>query len=83
MVLTHLVEHLREIRATLDDQTMPVRGGVAVGALVAVPLLGTGVRRAGTALDLGEVAVPLLVVAHVPAVIALIAIWSIGCDVCR
>jgi hypothetical protein len=43
--------------------------------------LGNGVRTVGSALDLGMWTLPLLAVAHVPAVIALIAIWSIVSDV--
>jgi hypothetical protein len=45
-----------------------------------LPLLGSGVRALGSALGLGWATVPLLVVAHVPAVIALIGLWSIGTD---
>jgi hypothetical protein len=76
-------EHLDHIRATVDEQSIPVRFGITAAALLSLPLLGTGVREVGSALDLGALTLPLLAVAHVPAVIALIAIWSIGCDVCR
>jgi hypothetical protein len=75
--------HISHIRANLDEQSIPVRVGVTGAALVSLPLLGTGVREIGSALDLGMWTLPLLAVAHVPAVIALIAIWSIGCDVRR
>jgi hypothetical protein len=73
--------HIRHIRAHLDEQSIPVRGAVTVGALVSLPLLGNGVRTVGSALDLGMWTLPLLAIAHVPAVIALIAIWSIVSDV--
>jgi len=56
---------------------------ITVAALVALPVIGTGVRMLGSALGLGAFTFPLLVVAHVPAVVALIALWSIGCDLCR
>ena len=73
--------HIRHIRAHLDEQSIPVRGVVTVGALVSLPLLGNGVRTVGSALDLGTWTLPLLAIAHVPAVIALIAIWSVVSDV--
>lgn len=67
----------------MDEQSIPVRLGVTVAALLSLPLLGTGVRSLGAALGLGTWTLPLLAVAHVPAVVALIAVWSVGCDVCR
>jgi hypothetical protein len=76
-------EHITHIRAALDDQSIPIRLGITVAALLALPLLGAGVRTLGDALNLGAWTFPLLAVAHVPAVVALIAIWSVGCDVCR
>jgi len=76
-------EHIRHIRTTVDDQSMLIRLGITAAALLSLPLLGTGVRSLGEALGLGVWTVPLLAVAHVPAVVALIAVWSIGCDVCR
>jgi hypothetical protein len=76
-------EHIRHIRATLDDQSIVVRLGVTVAALLSLPLFGTAVRTAGEVFDLGGWTFPLLAVAHVPAVVALISAWSIGCDVCR
>jgi hypothetical protein len=75
--------HLRHIRRTVDTRSIPVRVLITVAALLSLPLLGTGVRRLGSALELGWLTLPLLAVAHVPAVIALIAVWSIGCEVCR
>jgi len=62
---------------------MPIRLLITVGALLSLPLLGTAVRTLGSALGLGVLTIPLLVLAHVPVVVALIAAWSIGCDVCR
>jgi hypothetical protein len=76
-------DHLTHISGAVDKQSIPVRLGITVAALLSLPLLGTGVRALGNALDLGWVTFPLLAIAHVPVVIALIAVWSIGCDVCR
>jgi hypothetical protein len=76
-------EHVGHLRHAIDDQSIPVRLAITLGALLALPLLGTGARTLGAALDLGGLVVPLLAVAHVPVVIALIGVWSIGCDVCR
>ena len=76
-------EHLSHIRTTMDDQSIPVRLGITAAALLSLPLLGTGVRSAGEMLGLGAWTLPLLAIAHVPVVVALIAVWSIGCDVCR
>lgn len=76
-------EHVTDIRNAVDAQSIPIRLGLTVAALLSLPLLGTGVRSLGSALGLGVWTLPLLAVAHVPAVVALIAVWSIGCDVCR
>lgn len=76
-------DHVSHLHQAIDDRSLPVRLGITVGALLALPLLGTGVRTIGSALDLGLLTLPLLVVAHVPVVVALVALWSIGCDVCR
>lgn len=76
-------EHLRELHHGLDRRPISVRVLVTVAALLSLPLLGTGARRLGKALGLDQLVLPLLVVAHVPAVIAIIAVWSIGCEVCR
>ena len=76
-------EHVRHLHHEIDDRSLALRVAITVGALAALPVLGTVVRQVGQALDLGLLTLPLLAVAHVPVVIALIAIWSIGCDVCR
>lgn len=76
-------EHITHIRTTLDDQSILIRLSITVAALLTLPLLGAGVRALGDAFNLGTWTLPLLAVAHVPAVVALIAIWSIGCDMCR
>lgn len=76
-------EHISHIRAAVDEQSIMIRLGITVAALLSLPLLGTAVRTVGSALNLGVWTLPLLVVAHVPAVVAIIAVWSIGCDVCR
>jgi hypothetical protein len=76
-------EHVRHLHREIDDRSLVLRLAVTVGALAALPLFGTVVRQVGSALDLGMWTLPLLAVAHVPAVVALIAVWSIGCDVCR
>jgi len=76
-------EHVGYLRHTVDDRSLPVRLGITLGALLALPLLGTGVRTIGAALDLGWLTFPLLAIAHVPVVIVLVGVWSIGCSVCR
>jgi hypothetical protein len=76
-------EHIGHIQHTIDDQSLPVRFGITLGALLALPLLGTGVRTVGTVLNLGWLTLPLLAIAHVPVVIVLIGVWSIECDLCR
>lgn len=76
-------DHIGHIRATIDRQSLAVRGAITVGALLALPVFGTVVRTLGEAFGLGRLVLPLLVLAHVPVVVALIAVWSIGCDVCR
>jgi hypothetical protein len=76
-------EHVSHIHEAIDSQSLVVRLAITVAALLSLPLLGTAVRQIGALLNLGVFTTPLLVVAHVPAVIALIAVWSIGCDVCR
>jgi len=75
--------HLRHIRSTVDTRSIPIRVLITVVAFLSLPLLGTGVRTVGAALELGWLTLPLLAVAHVPAVVGLIAVWSIGCEVCR
>ncbi len=75
--------HLRHIHHTIDDKSLPIRGAITLVALLSLPVFGTGVRALGSALGLGRLVLPLLVLAHVPAVIVLIAVWSIGCDICR
>jgi len=67
----------------IDSRSIPVRFGITLAALLSLPLLGMGVRTLGSALGLGWLTLPLLAVAHVPVVVALITVWSIGCDVCR
>jgi len=75
--------HLGHVRSTVDDQSIAIRFVITAAALASLPLLGTGVRALGSALGLDWITLPLLVVAHLPVAIALIALWSIGCDVCR
>lgn len=75
--------HIRNIHHTIGDQSLPIRGAITLVALLSLPVFGTGVRALGSALGLGQLVLPLLVLAHVPVVIALIAVWSIGCDICR
>jgi len=76
-------EHLQHLQHSIDAQSIPIRAGITFTALATVPLFGAGVREFGTWLGLGQSVLPLLVIAHVPAVIAIIAVWSIGCDICR
>jgi len=78
-----LRDHLAHIRTAVDEQSLLVRLAITLAALLSLPLLGTGVRALGSALDLGVWTLPLLAVAHVPALVAVIAVWSMGCDVCR
>jgi len=75
-------DHIGHLRHAIDDQSLPIRLGITLGALLALPLLGTGVRTLGAALNLGWLTLPLLAVAHIPVVIVLIGVWSIGCDLC-
>jgi uncharacterized membrane protein YdfJ with MMPL/SSD domain len=75
--------HVRHIHNTIDNRSLPIRGVITVVALLSLPLVGTAVRTLGSVLNLGRLVLPLLVLAHIPAVIALIAVWSIGCDICR
>jgi len=76
-------EHVRHLHGAVDDQTLAIRAVITVVALLSLPVFGTAVRALGEALGLGRLVLPLLVVAHVPVVVALIALWSIGCEVCR
>lgn len=76
-------DHVRHLHHLIDDQSVLIRAGITLAALLSLPLFGTGVRTLGSTLGLGRLVLPLLVLAHVPAIIALIAVWSIGCDVCR
>ena len=82
-MLGTLQDHISHLHHEIDDRSLLVRFGITVGALLALPLLGTAVRTLGNALGLGVFTLPLLVIAHVPAVIVLLGLWSIGCDVCR
>ena len=73
--------HLRHIRHAVDAQSIPVRGVIALVAVLSLPVLGTAVRALGSALELGRLVLPVLVLAHVPAVVALVALRSIGAEV--
>lgn len=76
-------EHVGHIHATIDSQPLVIRGLITIGALLLLPIFGTAVRSLGSMLGLGRLVLPLLVVAHIPVLVAFIAIWSIGCDICR
>ena len=76
-------EHVSQIRFAVDDQSMPIGLGFTIAALVFLPLLGNGVGTVGRALDLGAWTLSVVGLAHVPVVVALIGVWSVGCDVCR
>lgn len=76
-------DHVHHVHNAIDDQPVTIRVAITLVALVSLPVFGTAVRALGETLGLGQLVLPLLVVAHVPAVVALIAVWSIGCDVCR
>jgi len=76
-------EHIGHLRHIIDDQSLLIRLGITLAALLALPLLGTGVRTLGSALGLGWLTLPSLAIVHVPVVVAVIAVWSIGCDICR
>lgn len=75
--------HLDHIYRAIDDRPLSVRGVVTILAVLLLPVLGTGVRTLGSALGLGDLVIALLVLAHVPAVVAILGVWSIGCDLCR
>jgi len=76
-------EHVGHLHGAIDDRSLPIRLAITLGALASLPLLGTAVRRLGAALELGALTLPLLALAHVPVVVALVGVWSIGCEVCR
>lgn len=76
-------EHLHHLHHAIGDQSIPIRCGITLLALLSLHALGTSVRRLGDVLGLGEFVAWLVVIAHVPAVIAVIAVWSIGCEVCH
>ena len=76
-------EHVHHIHEAIDSRALPIRGVITLLALLSLPVFGTVVRTLAGMLGLGRLVLPLLVLAHVPAVIALIAVWSIGCDLCR
>lgn len=75
--------HVRHLHHVIDSQSVLIRVGITFAALLSLPVFGTAVRTLGGTLGLGRLVLPLLVLAHVPAVVALVAVWSIGCDVCR
>lgn len=76
-------DHHNHPHQAIDSRSLPIRGAITLGALLALPVLGIGVRSPGSVLGPGRLVLPLLVLAHVPVVIALVAIRSIGCDICR
>jgi len=75
--------HLEHVHHAIDDRSLPVRVAITLVALASLPMFGSSVRALGTWLGLGQLLFPLLVLAHVPAAVALVAVWSISCDVCR
>lgn len=75
--------HIYHIHHTIEEQSIPIRAVITLTSLLSLPVFGTGVRALGSLLGLGRFVLPLLVLAHVPIVIALIGVWSIGCDLCR
>lgn len=75
--------HVRHLHHVIDDQSVLIRAGITLPTLLSLPAFGTGVRTLGSTLGLGRLVLPLLVLVHVPVAIALIAVWSIGCDICR
>lgn len=75
--------HVRHIHHTIGEQSIPIRAVIPLTALLSLPVFGTGVRALGSLLGFGQFVLPLLVLAHVPVLIAPIAVWSIGRDLCR
>ncbi|MGK2229877.1 MAG: hypothetical protein ACI9QA_000024 [Methanobacteriota archaeon] len=73
-------EHLHELWHGIDTRPTKVRLGIAVFTIASLPVLGTLSRTVGEAFSLGGLTVPLLVVAHVPALIAALALWSVASD---
>ncbi|MFB6152626.1 MAG: hypothetical protein ABEJ27_00090 [Halodesulfurarchaeum sp.] len=61
----------------IDVHPQLSRTAVTLGALLSLPILGPGVRVLGP----GRLVVSVL--ASVPVLIAVIAVWSIGCHRCR
>lgn len=74
-------DHVHHLHDAIDSRSLPVRGVVTVVALLSLPVFGTAVRTLGSELGLGRLVPPLLVLAHVPVVVAPVAAWSLGCDV--
>jgi len=72
--------HVRHLWHGIDTRPPAVRLVIAVLAFASLPLLGAGVRHLGEVLALGRAVLPLLVVAHIPALIAGLALWSFGRD---
>jgi len=82
-VVVVIRDHISHIHSAIDDQPLRIRSVITLLALLALPVFGTAVRTLGETLGLGGLVLPLLVLAHVPVAVALIALWSIGCEVCR
>ncbi|MFB6111745.1 MAG: hypothetical protein ABEJ35_04320 [Halobacteriaceae archaeon] len=76
-------EHVRHLHHRIDDQPVILRLAITLGAVLSLPLFATGARALSATFGLGRLALSLLVHAHVPALVALIAVWPLGCDVCR
>lgn len=72
--------HIHHLWHAIDTRPPAVRLVIAVLALASLPLFGAGVRYLGEVLALGRAVLPLLVVAHIPALIAGLALWSFGRD---
>jgi hypothetical protein len=76
-------EPARHQYCVIDDQSVLFRAGITLAALLFLSVYGTGIPTLGSVLGLEQLVPPLLVVAQIPVVIALVAVWSIGCNICR
>lgn len=72
--------HLDRVQRASDDRLLSIRGMVAVLAVLSLPVLGTAVRSPGSTIERGDPVLAPRVFAHAPAVVALLGVWSIGCD---
>lgn len=77
---SHPFHHIHHV---INERSIPIRSTVSLGALLSLSLLGTCVGTLGEVLVLDHLVLPVLLGAHLPIVVALIAVWFIGSAVSR